>query len=97
MDDDVKSEFARIADKFSRNHQRLLTFEHAQQDFEQRLKIGEERFQLFMAGIAQQFEVMQKYMDRRFNEVLEALDVRVSPAERKLRDHERRIRKLEEN
>ena len=50
---------------------------------------SEERFGRAMAAIAEQFEVMQKYMDRRFNEVLEALDFRIG-------GHERRIRRLED-
>jgi hypothetical protein len=43
----------------------------------------------FRRGVAEQFEVQQKYMDRRFNEILEVLDFRHG-------NHERRIRKLED-
>jgi hypothetical protein len=41
------------------------------------------------AGIAHHFEEQQKYMDRRFNEMLEVLDFRHG-------NHERRIKRLEQ-
>jgi chaperonin cofactor prefoldin len=62
-----------------------------------RLDKVDARFDKMMTGIAQQFEAMQKYMDQRFNEVIEAIEFRTSPLERQVRDHERRLRQLEKN
>jgi hypothetical protein len=82
MDEETRDKFSEVDARFER--------------VEARLDAIDARFEWLMIGIAQQFEAMQKYMDRRFNEVLEALDVRTSPIERQVRDHERRLRRLED-
>lgn len=89
MDEETREKFSEVDTQFARIDARF-----AQVDA--RLDAIDARFEWLMTGIAQQFEAMQKYMDRRFNEVLEALDVRASPIERKVRDHERRLRRLED-
>ena len=90
MDEETKSEFHRIHNAFGQVYARL-------DKVDERLDRMDARMERMMAGIAQQFEAMQKYMDRRFNEVLEVMEIRVGPVERQVRDHERRLRRLEEH
>jgi uncharacterized protein (DUF3084 family) len=93
---EVDARFAQVDARFEQVDARFEQVDARFQRIETRLDAIDRRFEWLMVGIAQQFEAMQKYMDGRFNEILEALDVRASPIERQVRDHERRLRRLED-